>query len=148
MGSSLSGTSATCVSGREISMLSVSTMVVWKTSDVSLLLPRMIKMIPLAFWINRSHAPPKCGPYGGLNFQTVFFIRNSEAMRWLSRLRTHRFNSSFAPTNVLPLSLRISFGWQLRDAKPRRALRKVSVFKSGHASRCAACVTTHVKMRP
>ena len=72
MGFSLSGTSATCVSGREFSMLSVSTIMAWKTSDVSLLLSRMIKMIRLAFLINRSHAPPKCGPYGGLNFQTVF----------------------------------------------------------------------------
>ena len=80
-GSSLSGTSATFVRGQEFSLLLVSTMMVGRTSDVNPLLPRLIKMNRLAFSINCSHAPPKCGPYVGLNFQSVFFIKNSEAMR-------------------------------------------------------------------
>ena len=95
MGTSLSGTSATFVQGREF-MPSVTTMMVWKTSDMSLLLPRMTKMIRLTSGIDYSDAPPKTSPYVGLNFQIVFLNKGLEVM--------HRFNSSFAPTNVLPLS--------------------------------------------
>ena len=58
-GSSLSGWSATIVSGLELTMDSVSTMIVKKVSKDSLLDPRKRRRVLLALWIKRSQTPPK-----------------------------------------------------------------------------------------
>ena len=68
---SLSGRSATFVRGLEFKMTSLSTGIVWNTSNESLFEPRMISSVLLAVCIKRSETPPKW-PYGGLNFQVVF----------------------------------------------------------------------------
>ena len=58
-GSSLSGCSATLVSGLELSIDSVSTIIVRKVSKESLLDPRMKRSVLLALWIKRYQTPPK-----------------------------------------------------------------------------------------
>ena len=58
-GSSLLGCSATLVSGLELRIYSVSTMIVKKVSKDSLLEPRIKRSVILALWIKRSQTPPK-----------------------------------------------------------------------------------------
>ena len=66
----------------------------------------------------------------------------------LSKALTDFFRSSETPTNVFPLSLYKKIGWHLRQVNHGYALRKVSVFKSGHVSKWTARVTRHVKISP
>ena len=102
----------------EFNVCSTLHIVVERTSSVTDLLPSTAYIAFLQLFTNCSHAPPKWGAAGGLNFHlTPRWIRCS-SIPSLFNAATYSANSFSAPTKFVSLSLMIVLGSPLSRNKP------------------------------
>ena len=106
----------TWVIGGLFSFFSASTRAVLSTSLETTLSARIAFSVFLVHCTSLSHTPAKCGPLGGWNFYSISLGAQKFCILYSSNCLIHFCNSLFAPTKLVPLSLRMLWG------RPRRAM--------------------------
>lgn len=140
--------SSTCVSERELSIISISAIVDDRTSSVGSRGIFISRRIFFTDWFSRSQQPPKCGAPGGLNFHVSSVSVNSSINVVSSTSFQASLSSRSAPTKFVSRSLRISVGLPRRAMNRRTAIMHDDVVSVCATSKCTARVVRQVNNTP